>query len=128
MAKLTAKQDRFCDEYLIDCNGTQAAIRAGYSERTANRIASQLLAKREIQEAISERQKRLSENLDFDVLELKKRLLRNEKRAFDMGEIQASNKALELLGRSIGAFTDNINNIGDMRIRVSIKRRENGDD
>lgn len=128
MAKLTAKQDRFCDEYLIDCNGTQAAIRSGYSERTANRIASQLLAKREIQEAISERQKRLSENLDFDVLELKKRLLRNEKRAFDMGEIQASNKALELLGRSIGAFTDNINNIGDMRIRVSIKRRENGDD
>ena len=128
MAKLTAKQDRFCDEYLIDCNGTQAAIRAGYSERTANRIASQLLAKREIQEAISERQKRLSENLDFDVLELKKRLLRNEKRAFDMGEIQASNKALELLGRSIGAFTDNINNLGDMRIRVSIKKRENDDD
>ena len=128
MAKLTAKQDRFCDEYLIDCNGTQAAIRSGYSERTANRIASQLLAKREIQEAISERQKRLSENLDFTVLELKKRLLRNEKRAFDMGEIQASNKALELLGRSIGAFTDNINNIGDMRIRVSIKKRENDDD
>lgn len=128
MAKLTAKQDRFCDEYLIDCNGTQAAIRSGYSERTANRIASQLLAKKEIQEAIAERQKRLSENLDFDVLELKKRLLRNEKRAFDMGEIQASNKALELLGRSIGAFTDNINNLGDMRIRVSIKKRENDDD
>lgn len=128
MAKLTAKQDRFCDEYLIDCNGTQAAIRAGYSERTANRIASQLLAKREIQEAISERQKRLSENLDFTVLELKKRLLRNEKRAYDLLDLSASNKALELLGRSIGAFTDNINNIGDMRIRVSIKRRENGDD
>ena len=128
MAKLTAKQDRFCDEYLIDCNGTQAAIRAGYSERTANRIASQLLAKKEIQEAIAERQKRLSENLDFDVLELKKRLLRNEKRAYDLLDLSASNKALELLGRSIGAFTDNINNIGDMRIRVSIKRRENGDD
>lgn len=128
MAKLTAKQDRFCDEYLIDCNGTQAAIRSGYSERTANRIASQLLAKREIQEAISERQKRLSENLDFTVLELKKRLLRNEKRAYDLLDLSASNKALELLGRSIGAFTDNINNIGDMRIRVSIKRRENGDD
>ena len=128
MAKLTAKQDRFCDEYLIDCNGTQAAIRSGYSERTANRIASQLLAKREIQEAISERQKRLSENLDFDVLELKKRLLRNEKRAYDLLDLSASNKALELLGRSIGAFTDNINNLGDMRIRVSIKKRENDDD
>ena len=35
MAKLTAKQQRFCDEYLIDLNATQAAIRAGYSKKTA---------------------------------------------------------------------------------------------
>ena len=37
--KLTAKQQRFCDEYLIDMNGTQAAIRAGYSKKTAYAIA-----------------------------------------------------------------------------------------
>ena len=39
--KLTAKQQRFCDEYLIDLNATQAAIRAGYSEKTARQIAAE---------------------------------------------------------------------------------------
>lgn len=43
MAKLTAKQQRFCDEYLIDLNATQAAIRAGYSTKYANTNASKLL-------------------------------------------------------------------------------------
>lgn len=45
MAKLTEKQKRFCDEYLIDLNATQAAIRAGYSARTANEQGARLLAK-----------------------------------------------------------------------------------
>lgn len=43
--KLTAKQQRFVEEYLIDLNGTQAAIRAGYSKKTANVISSENLAK-----------------------------------------------------------------------------------
>ena len=47
---LTPKQEAFCREYLIDLNGTQAAIRAGYSKRTANEQAAQLLAKLSIQE------------------------------------------------------------------------------
>jgi phage terminase small subunit len=42
--QLTAKQQRFVDEYLVDINATQAAIRAGYSPRTADSMASQLLA------------------------------------------------------------------------------------
>lgn len=50
--KLTNKQQRFVDEYLIDLNGTQACIRAGYSARTANRTATKLLSKAVIQEAI----------------------------------------------------------------------------
>lgn len=45
MKKLTAKQEMFCREYLIDLNATQAAIRAGYSEKTAKDIACQNLAK-----------------------------------------------------------------------------------
>ncbi len=45
MAMLTAKQQRFCDEYLVDLNATQAAIRAGYSKKNANNIASENLAK-----------------------------------------------------------------------------------
>lgn len=52
--KLTPKQDRFCQEYLIDLNATQAAIRAGYSEKTANVIASENLAKPYLQARIAE--------------------------------------------------------------------------
>lgn len=49
---LTGKQQRFVDEYLIDLNATQAAIRAGYSAHTANEQGSQLLAKLSIQNAV----------------------------------------------------------------------------
>lgn len=55
--KLTAKQQRFVDEYLVDLNGTQAAIRAGYSEKTANEIAAENLAKPSIKEAVELRMK-----------------------------------------------------------------------
>ena len=57
--KLTAKQIRFVDEYLVDLNATQAAIRAGYSEKTANTIGAQNLAKLSIQAEILRRQKDL---------------------------------------------------------------------
>lgn len=52
---LTEKQKRFCDEYLVDLNATQAAIRAGYSKKTAKQIAQQNLTKLDIQEYIKKR-------------------------------------------------------------------------
>lgn len=52
---LTAKQQRFCDEYLIDLNATQAAIRAGYSEKYANTNASKLLQITTVAEYIEKR-------------------------------------------------------------------------
>lgn len=52
--KLTDKQEMFCAEYLIDLNATQAAIRAGYSEKTANRMGSENLSKPDLQEKIAE--------------------------------------------------------------------------
>lgn len=52
---LTPKQKRFVDEYLIDLNATQAAIRAGYSKRTAEWIGPQLLGKTHVSEAVTER-------------------------------------------------------------------------
>lgn len=54
MAKLTKKQQLFVDEYLIDLNATQAAIRAGYSEKTAEQMGYQLLQKTSVQKAINE--------------------------------------------------------------------------
>ena len=53
--KLTAKQQRFCDEYLIDMNATQAAIRAGYSKKTARVIGQENLTKPAIRDYIEKR-------------------------------------------------------------------------
>ena len=76
MAKLTKKQKLFVDEYLIDLNATQAAIRAGYSVKTANEQGSQNLAKLSIQEeiakAMAERSRRTGVNQDRVVMELAK--------------------------------------------------------
>lgn len=52
--ELTDKQEMFCREYLIDLNATQAAIRAGYSAKTANRTASENMSKPDIQSRIAE--------------------------------------------------------------------------
>lgn len=74
--KLTDKQQAFVHEYLIDLNATQAAIRAGYSVKTANEQGARLLTNVSIQEAISkamaERSKRTGVNQDRVVLELAK--------------------------------------------------------
>lgn len=76
MAKLTEKQQRFVDEYLIDLNATQAAIRTGYSVKTANEQGARLLAnvsvQQKIAEKMAERSKRTGVNQDRVVLELAK--------------------------------------------------------
>ena len=53
--KLTPKQERFCNEYLVDLNATQSAIRAGYSPKTAMQIGEQNLRKLEIQKQLHKR-------------------------------------------------------------------------
>ena len=63
---LTPKQERFCQEYLIDLNATQAAIRAGYSEDSAGVIACQNLTKLNIQNRLSELAKARSERVGID--------------------------------------------------------------
>ncbi|AQS50736.1 terminase small subunit [Paenalcaligenes hominis] len=63
--KLTPKQKRFVEEYLIDLNATQAAIRAGYSQRTAGQIGEQNLKKLEIKQAIQAAQENRSERTEI---------------------------------------------------------------
>lgn len=58
---LNPKQERFCQDYVIDLNATQAAIRAGYSEKTAYSIGQRLLKNVEVQRRIGELQKELQE-------------------------------------------------------------------
>lgn len=73
---LSAKQKLFCEQYLIDLNATQAAIRAGYSESTARQIGSENLSKPDIQSYISELQLQLAKNANVTpemvISELKK--------------------------------------------------------
>lgn len=74
--KLTEKQNRFCQEYVIDWNAKQAAIRAGYSVKTAHSIGSENLTKPEIQEQIKKVKVKLEEVTGIsaarNLLELKK--------------------------------------------------------
>lgn len=63
--KLNPKQLRFCKEYVIDLNGTQAAIRAGYSPNTANEQSAQLLAKLSIKNEVGKLQKKIGDKLDI---------------------------------------------------------------
>lgn len=63
MTKLTDKQELFCREYLVDLNPTQAAIRAGYSQKTSEQLSYKLLQKTSVQNYIQElKQQRYERN------------------------------------------------------------------
>lgn len=106
---LTPKQARFVQEYLIDLNATQAAVRAGYSERTACEQGSRLLANVKVQTALQAamqaRQARTEVTQDYVIGKLVEIA---DKAASDCqdSDLKYSNKikALELLGRHVGAF------------------------
>lgn len=104
MINVTDKQRKFCDEYLIDLNATQAAIRAGYSEKTANRIASQNLSKLDIQKYISERQKEVQERANIKQDEIINELKKIGYTDIDFDLIKPADKikALEIMARMLG--------------------------
>lgn len=75
MAKLTDKQELFAREYLKDLNATQAAIRAGYSEKTANEQASRLLANVNVQTFVAELKATRVEQTGIDAAYVLRRLV-----------------------------------------------------
>ena len=97
MAKLTAKQKLFCDEYLIDLNATQAAIRAGYSVDSAGDIGSENLKKPDIrariEKAMAERSKRTGINAERVLIELAKIGLVNAVDVINFNEATVSEEA-----------------------------------
>ncbi len=146
-AKLTPKQQRFIDEYLIDLNATQSAIRAGYSPRTARAIACENLAKPDIQEAIARAKRDRSEATKIDAewvlkqaVELHRRCMQEIKPALhpksrrqlkdDSGNLlftfnaAAANRALELVGKhvDIGAFRDRLEVSGGISLVERLQR------
>lgn len=99
MAKLTAKQKRFIEEYLIDLNATQAAIRAGYSPDTAKEIGCENLTKlnikNEIDKAIAKRSRRTGINQDRVLRELAKIAFVNPSDVINFGQATVKNGAKE---------------------------------
>ena len=126
--KLKDKHERFCLEYTIDYNGTKAAIRAGYAEKTANRTASDLLSKPDILARVrqlqEEQAKRLSISSDWVLIRLCETLEKcmavapvmewdpDEKCKVETGEYvfdsKGALKALELIGKQLGMFEDKL--------------------
>ena len=94
---MTAKQELFVEEYLIDLNATQAAIRAGYSPKTAQEQSARLLSKVMIQTAISkaqaERSRRTGINQDRVIRELAKVAFLNPVDVIDMDEATVKGEA-----------------------------------
>jgi phage terminase small subunit len=146
MARMTAKQKRFCDEYLIDLNATQAAIRAGYSGKTARAIGNENLSKPYIKKYIDERMAEKESKLIADQDEVLKYLtsvLRGESQSTEIvvegigdGCSEARTitkepsekerlKAAELLGKRYGLYTEKIETEIDMDLNIVV---DYGDD
>ena len=112
MANLTPKQQRFVEEYLIDLNATQAAIRAGYSEKTAKSIGQENLTKPDIAKAIQEAQESLSNKTQLTVDIVVQGLLK-EAQDYAEGSTQSARvSAWAHLGKYLKMFTDKVEHTG----------------
>lgn len=96
--KLTTRQARFVEEYLVDGNGTQAAIRAGYSASGAYTEASRLLRNAEVARAIKTRQEVDSERLRVS----RERVVTMLLAAFEQARVQAEPAAMVSAARELG--------------------------
>lgn len=106
---LTPKEERFVEEYLVDCNATQAAIRAGYSEKTARAIGHELLQRPHIQDAIARakqaRSKRTEVTIDRVVRELARIAFFDPRRAYnEKGELLEPHDMPSDVARAIGSY------------------------
>ncbi len=128
---LTPKQQLFVAEYLVDLNATQAAVRAGYSEKTAYSVGHENLKKPEvaaaIQEAMEVRSQRteIAQDWILEQLKLVYEASIEARPVYDKNGKEkgfsfnpaAANRALELLGKHQGMFTDNLNLGGSVGLR-----------
>ena len=150
MAELSPRQQRFVEEYIKDLNATQAAIRAGYSARTAGKKGPELLKKQHVAQAITEakatRTERTLVTADYVVTNLRRiaercmerRPVLDSKGEQIIGEdgkpawtfdSKGATRALELLGKHIGIFTDKVEVSGalDMNALEAGRKRAYGD-
>lgn len=114
--KLTLKQRRFIEEYLIDFNATQAAIRAGYSEKTAYSVGHENLSKPEIKSEID----RLTAQMTEKAIVTKEMVLQgllDEARMYDEGASHSARvSAWAHLGKHLGIFMDKVELSGKVEV------------
>lgn len=108
MPKLTDKQTAFVREYLVDLNATQAAIRAGYSERTANAQAGRLLANVGIREAIENAQAKRARRVEIKAEDVLRGVIEVTTQARDSGDLKTALKGYELQGKHLGMWTERV--------------------
>jgi len=137
---MTKKQQRFCDEYLVDCNATQAAIRAGYSEKTAYSIGVENLKKPELKNYIEQQMQNMQDKTVAtaeEVIQYLTSVLRGQSSAeivvvegtgdgcSEARTVQKAPdekerlKAAELLGKRYGIFTDKMSLDGAIPVIIS---------
>lgn len=104
--KLTPKQQEFCRQYLLDLNGTQAAVRSGYSEHTARQAAAENLSKPVIQAEIERLQKERSDRTALDADWVLRRLREEADERGEGSSHAARVRAIELAGKHLGMFAD----------------------
>ncbi len=132
---MTAKQKRFCEEYLVDCNATQAAIRTGYSKKTARAVGQRLLTNVDIKKYIEQQLQKMKTEKIADaqeVLEYLTSVMRGEQKeqvALLTGEgvqdlvqkdVSAKDrlKAAELIGKRYALFTEKVELQGETTVQI----------
>ena len=120
---LTAKQAAFVDEYLKDNNATQAAIRAGYSAKSANKIVGRLTVNAGIVAALAVRRAEIAKKSELTVRQVLDDLEYGIRIAREKQDLAAIARLSELRGRYLSMFTDNINERQE-RISINVLRRE----
>ena len=146
---MTDKQKLFCDEYLVDLNATKAAIRAGYSKKTAYSIGVENLKKPEIKKYIKKRMEEKENELiasQDEVLKYLTSVIRGESkseivvventgnhiseaRKFKKGPDEKDKlKAAELLGKRYGIYKDKLESDMDINIHIDIDYGEKNEE
>jgi len=99
--KLTHKQQRFIDEYLLDLNATKAAIRAGYSAKTARQMGAENLSKPAISRAIADAMQQRSAQARIDSGWVLSQAIKLYEMAWERSDLRTALRALEMIGKHV---------------------------
>jgi len=128
--ELTPRQAAFVREYLIDRNGTQAAIRAGYSEKGAGVTASQLLTNPNVAKLVDAGTQRQAKKSGVTAEKVLRRLWKEATGVNRFGDSTASSRtaALGLLGKHFKMFTDQVHHTGNVSVIDPYAKTDGGSD